>query len=310
MAHVQFAYSLKNPALVCALALLTLLAPWSLTCAGTAIDEHRQANPSGAVEIDNVAGSIDVQGWDKSEVAVTGTIGKDVERVEVTSDSSRTTIRVVLPKGIHWGMRDGEAHLVIHVPTNSSVSTSLVSSDLKVSAVRGALELRTVSGNITGEGGGDVRANDVSGDIRLTANAAKRIEVKAISGSIVLTGGDADIEATSVSGDVRVTMGTVSRARFKTVSGTVSGHLAAASDAQIEGESVSGDITLDFASEPMADFSVQTLSGEIDNCFGPKPTEPRYGPGKHLTFKTGETSARVHLTTNSGNVRLCTKNKR
>jgi DUF4097 and DUF4098 domain-containing protein YvlB len=91
------------------------------------------------------------------------------------------------------------------------------------------------------------------------------------------------------------------------VSGNVSGQLAAAADAQIDGESVSGDIRLDFASEPMADFNVQTLSGDINNCFGPKPTEPRYGPGKHLTFKTGETSARVHLTSNSGNVRLCTK---
>jgi hypothetical protein len=304
MTQVRFAYRLINPALVCALA---LLAPWSLTYAATSVDEHRPASPAGAVEIDNVAGMIDVQGWDKSEVAVTGTIGKDVERVDVTGDSSRTTIRVVLPQGMHWGMRDGEAHLVIHVPANSSVSTSLVSSDLKISAVRGALELRTVSGNITGDGGGDVRANDVSGDIRLTVTAAKRIEVKAISGNIVLTGGNADIEATSVSGDVRVNLGTVSRARFKTVSGDLSARLAAASDAQIDGESVSGDIKLEFSSEPMADFDVQTLSGDIDNCFGPKPTEPRHGPGKRLTFKTGDTSARVHLTSNSGDVRLCTK---
>ena len=304
MRHPLFAYGLKTPSLVCA---LMLLAPWPPAYAATSVDEHRPANPQGAVEIDNVAGMIDVQGWDKSEVAVTGTIGKDVERVEVNSEDNRTTIRVVLPKGMHWGMRDGEAHLVIHVPGNSSVSTSLVSSDLKISAVRGALELRTVSGNITGDGGGDVRANDVSGDIRLTATAAKRIEVKAISGNIVLTGGNADVEATSVSGDVRVTMGTVSRARFKTVSGTLSAQLAAASDAQIDGESVSGDIRLDFASEPMADFNVQTLSGDIENCFGPKPTEPRYGPGKHLTFKTGDTSGRVHLTSNSGDVRLCTK---
>lgn len=304
MTHIHFAYRLKDPILVCALALLT---PWSLAHAATSVDEHRPANPQGAVEIDNVAGMIDVQGWDKSEVAVTGTIGKDVERVDVTGDNSRTTIRVVLPRGMHWGMRDGDAHLLIHVPTNSSVSASLVSSDLKVSAVRGSLDLRTVSGNITGDGGGDVRANDVSGDIHFTATAAKRIEVKAISGSIVLTGGNTDIEATSVSGDVRVTLGTVSRARFKTVSGTVSGVLAAAPDAEIDGQSVSGDIRLEFPSEPNADFDVQTLSGDIDNCFGPKPTEPRHGPGKRLTFKTGDTNARVHLTTNSGDVRLCTK---
>jgi hypothetical protein len=296
---------MKNPIRLYALAMLA--SPLSLAYAATSVDEHRTVNPQGAVEIDNVAGSIDVEGWDKSEVAVTGTIGKDVERVDVTGDANRTSIRVVLPRGMHLSMRDGEAHLVVHVPTNSSVSASLVSSDLKVSAVHGALDLRTVSGNISGDGGGDLRANDVSGDIHFTATAAKRIEVKAISGEIVLTGGNTDIEASSVSGDARLTLGTVSRARFKTVSGNISASLAAASDAQIDGESVSGDIKLEFPSEPAADFDVQTLSGDIDNCFGPKPAEPRHGPGKRLTFKTGDTSARIHLTSNSGEVRLCTR---
>ena len=225
---------MKNPIRLCALALLA--SPWPLAYAATSVDEHRPANPQGAVEIDNVAGLIDVQGWDKSEVAVTGTIGKDVERVDVTGDGNRTSIRVLLPKGMHWNMNEGEAHLVIHVPTNSSVSASMVSSDLKISAVHGALELRTVSGNISGDGGGDLRANDVSGDIRFTAMAAKRIEVKAISGSIVLTGGNTDIEATTVSGDVRLTLGTVSHARFKSVSGGLSATLAAAADEQIDGE--------------------------------------------------------------------------
>jgi DUF4097 and DUF4098 domain-containing protein YvlB len=295
---------MKNPALACALA---LLCPWSLAHAATSVDQHRAASPQGAVEIDNVAGTIDVQGWDKSEVSVTGSIGKDVERVDVTGDANRTSIRVVLPSGQHWHMSDGEANLVIHVPVNSSVSATLVSSDLKISAVRGALELRSVSGSITGEGGGDVRANDVSGDIHFTANAAKRIEAKAISGDIVLTAGNADIEASTVSGDAHLTLGTVSRARFKTVSGSISATLAAAPDAQIDGESVSGDIKLDFATEPSADYDVQTLSGDIDNCFGPKPVEPRHGPGKRLAFKTGEGSARVRLNTNSGEVRLCAR---
>jgi hypothetical protein len=291
---------------VAACALTVLAFPW-LAHAATSVDEHRAASPQGAVEIDNVAGAIDVQGWDKSEVAVTGTIGKDVERVEVTGDSSRTSIRVVLPHGHSWGMRDGEAHLVVHVPANSSIAASLVSSDLKVSAVHGSLELRTVSGNISGEGGGDVHANTVSGDIRFKATAAKVIEIKAISGNIELTGGNADIEATTVSGDARLSLGTVSRARFKTVSGDFSATLSAAADAQIEGQSVSGDIKLDFASAPAADFDIQTLSGEIDNCFGPKPVESRHGPGARLSFKTGEGSARVRISSNSGEVRLCAK---
>jgi hypothetical protein len=304
MLHVQLISRPNKPALVCVLTALAF--PW-LAHAATSVDEHRAASPQGAVEIDNVAGMIDVQGWDKSEVAVTGTIGKDVDRVEVTGEGNRTSIRVMLPQGHHWGMRDGEAHLVIHVPTNSSIAATLVSSDLKVSAVRGGLELRTVSGNINAEGGGDVHANAVSGDIHLTANSAKVIEVKSISGNIVMSGGNADVEATTVSGDAHLTLGTVSRARFKTVSGELSASLAAAADAQIEGESVSGDVKLDFASAPTADFDIQTISGDIDNCFGPKPTESRHGPGARLSFKTGDSSARVRISTHSGDVRLCAK---
>ncbi|HEX3913464.1 MAG TPA: DUF4097 family beta strand repeat-containing protein [Steroidobacteraceae bacterium] len=304
MTHTGITRRLKGPAGAFALVLLTV--PWSLASAATSVDQHRPANPQGAVEIENVAGSIDVQGWDKAEVAVTGTIGTDVERVDVHGDANRTSVRVILPSG-SWHMRDGEAHLVIHVPANSSVSTSLVSSGLKVSGVHGALDLRSVSGDISGEGGGDVRVDDVSGDIHFTAGAAKRIEAKAISGDITLTGGDADIEATTVSGDARLTLGTVSHARLKTVSGGISASLAPARDLQIDGESVSGNIALTFASEPAADYDVRTLSGDIHNCFGPKPTEPRYGPGKRLSFKTGDTNARVRLSTNSGEVNLCTK---
>ena len=53
-----------------------------------------------------------------------------------------------------------------------------------------------------------------------------------------------------------------------------------APDAEIEGESVSGTIRFGFAATPGADFDVQSFSGTIDNCFGPKPTEPQYGPGR------------------------------
>ena len=50
------------------------------------------------VEISNVAGSIQVTGWDKSTVSVHGELGGSVERVDVTSQAGRTSIKVVLPE--------------------------------------------------------------------------------------------------------------------------------------------------------------------------------------------------------------------
>ena len=61
---------------------------------------------------------------------------------------------------------------------------TLVSADFKVAGVSGDLKLQTVSGQLSGDAGGDVRAGTVSGDVRLTARAAKIIEVKTISGDI------------------------------------------------------------------------------------------------------------------------------
>jgi hypothetical protein len=306
MSQVIFAGRLELRILAYALA--ALATPWIPAHAESSIEEHRAANSQGSVEIINVAGAVDLQGWDKPEVAVTGTIGKNVERVEVTGGGDRTTIHVILRSQHFLGFgSDGDAHLLVHVPQNSSVSASLVSSDLKVSAVRGDLKLQTVSGNISGEGGGDVHANSVSGNVTFTAAAAKAVELKSVSGDVVLIGGNADAEVTTVSGNAKITLGTPARVRLQSVSGNLTANFALGSEAQIDGESVSGDVRLEFAKMPEADFDIQTFSGDIKNCFGPKPQERRYGPGSRLTFKSGDNRARVRISTKSGDVRMCAK---
>jgi hypothetical protein len=78
-------------------------------------------------------------------------------------------------------------------------------------------------------------------------------------------------------------------------------------DGQMESESVSGRVDLMFENEPLAEFDVQTFSGDIKNCFGPKPLESRYGPGSRLQFKNGEGHAHVRISTKSGEVKLCAK---
>src|SRR5580692_3467681 len=107
---------------------LILLVPFIAmsTPAGAAmrsIEQHQPADPSGTVEIINVAGSVDVIGWDKPEVSVTGQIGESVERIDVTGADKHLTIRVVLPISGHWS-GDGDAQLTIHVPRQSSLTLS------------------------------------------------------------------------------------------------------------------------------------------------------------------------------------------
>ena len=283
--------------------LLTALSipAWSAT---RPFNAQKPAVSDGTVEIVNVAGSIEISGWDQSVVEVSGTIGARIERVDVTSGDNRTTIRVVLPSGNHWDS-DDDAHLKIRVPQKSALDVSLVSADLHVSGVSGRAHLQTVSGAIIGEGVGSAQVDTVSGDVRLASHNAHDTQVKTVSGDLTLDGVDGEVRVTTVSGDAALTLGSLSRAQLETISGDmkVSGTLTA--DGQMNAESVSGDLQVEFAAQPEAEIDVQSFSGEIKNCFGPKPVEEKYGPGSRLNFRSGKATGRVHLETKSGDVEIC-----
>src|SRR4051794_18264492 len=129
------------------LAVLCSLPLWA--CAGDgSIERNIAAEPSGEVVISNVSGRVDVRGWDRNEVQVSGSLGEGVERVDVESASGRTTIKVILPRG---SSHDGDADLTIQVPKMSSVEVGAVSADVSSHGVFGTQRLKSVSGEITAD---------------------------------------------------------------------------------------------------------------------------------------------------------------
>jgi DUF4097 and DUF4098 domain-containing protein YvlB len=288
-------------------ALACALVPGLGAAAARNVDEKHAADPQGTVEVSNVAGRLEIQGWDRPEVAVTGTLGAGVERLDFTTTGNRTEVRVVLPK-IHFGISDGEARLVVRVPARSEVNANVVSADLVARGVTGRLALQSVSGEVEAEVAREARINTVSGDATLAARPETALlEIRTVSGGVVVRGGPrGEVSVATVSGDAELALGPVNRARFKTVSGDLAAELGLAADARVEAESVSGDVKLTFGGTPSGRFDVETLSGDIDNCFGPKPTQPRFGPGSRLSFQEGTGHAEVRIDTKSGDVSLCT----
>jgi DUF4097 and DUF4098 domain-containing protein YvlB len=139
----------------------------------------------------------------------------------------------------------------------------------------------------------------------MSAPQAKVMAVKTVSGTVTFDGGAGESEVTTVSGDARIKLGSQNRAHLKTVSGDFVATLGLNGDTQLDGEAVSGDIEVRLTGGTAAEYDVSTHSGEIENCFGPKPVEPAHGPGARLQFKDGSSNARVHIVTNSGDVKLC-----
>ncbi len=266
------------------------------------VNIHKAADLEGAVEIENVAGRVDVTGWDRAEVEVTGTIGERVERVDVNSSPGHTTVRVVLPQD-SWGRGgDSDADLVVHIPRKSFLTATVVSADLSTHELQGEQQLRAVSGNIDGDIAHEAKINTVSGSVKLAAGTGP-LEVNSVSGTITVKGATGELRVGTVSGRADLELGAFTRAHLGTVSGAVSVSGSLASGAELEANSVSG--RLEFTLKGSGDYDIQSFSGPIDNCFGPKAERSGYGPGLHLTFRQGDGSARVRLRTQSGSIQLC-----
>jgi len=266
------------------------------------VDEKRPAGKDGVVKIRNVAGSVRVTGWDREEVAVTGTLGKGTERLEFSGSGNRTLVKVILPHASHHV--DG-SDLEIKVPAGSTLEVETVSADITEDGVSGTVKLESVSGSITI--GGDPRRFDVktvSGEVEVTAaNAPGR--AKSVSGDVTLKGVAGAVEASSVSGKVSVTGGTISNVELETTSGSISLDAGLAKDARVEAKTVSGEVKLILPAHVGADFEVTTFSGDITNDFGqPARRTSDYGPGKELSFSVGGGGARVEAKSFSGSVYL------
>lgn len=272
-----------------------------------AVDSH------GVVEISNVAGSLDITAWDNPEVYVRGDLGAGVDRVDVSTGRGRTTIKVIVP---NHTFRSASADLHIRVPRASELDISAVSSEVTTTDVEGALQVKTVSGNVKADVyGRSAEIKTVSGDVvlrgRRNTPGTADIHIATISGNIRVDRAGGDLEATSVSGDMTLRLEPSRNVRVRTTSGDLGFEGRLAKGASVDAETVSGDLTVRAVPEGSLDYEVTTFSGDITNCMGGEAERvSKYGPGRRLNGTRGDggpDGARVRLKTMSGDVELCDK---
>jgi DUF4097 and DUF4098 domain-containing protein YvlB len=274
---------------------------------GGSVDRTVAATPNGEVEISNVSGTVDVRGWDKLEVRVTGELGSEVERVDVDSSGGRTIIKVILPHGSH---NDSDADLTIQVPKMSSVEVGAVSADVSSRGVLGTQRLKTVSGEISADiAGDDSEVRSVSGDLTVRGSGKPlTLRASSVSGSLDLTNAAGSLDVVTVSGDARVTMGDAKDVRARTTSGDLEVHAKMTPDGRVDAEAVSGDLTLQLASPGALSLEIESFSGDITGCLaGSVERVSKYGPGVRLNVRNVEAGPRVRAKTLSGDIEICNK---
>lgn len=285
--------------------LLALVTAPALAVAGTPVNKRTSADPDGTVEVSNVAGSVQVTGWDRNEVEVTGELGSGVEKLDFTKGAKRTRVAVIMKDRWRGG---GDTTLVVRVPQGSTLAINTVSADLTVRDVQGTQRLQTVSGDLVSQGGaGDVEARTVSGDVRIVGTGRKGLtSITTVSGDVTASRLAGEVNGSTVSGTYQIDAEEIARSRLRSTSGDVKLRGKLAPEARVELETISGDVRLDFVGEPPAQYDISTLNGGIRTCFGPKPVRTsEYGPGRELRFVEGAGTAKVRIKTMNGDIDLC-----
>ncbi len=287
--------------IVIVLAVVALLVA-SAALAQQSVNERRPAEPGGVVEIENLAGSVKVIGWDRAEVEVTGTLGRGTERLEFSGGPGRTLVKVVLPK--HARDIDG-SDLTVKVPAGSRLEVETVSADITAEQVAGVLDLETVSGSVRAGGKPtEVKVSSVSGEVEVSAVDGP-VRAQSVSGRVTLLGARKGVEVTSVSGPIKVVGADVESGELHTVSGTITFEGDVAGAGRLEVETVSGEVELSLPASVAAEFRVTSFSGSITNELGPAARRTHeHGPGWELEFSNGGGGARVEVKSMSGQVTL------
>jgi hypothetical protein len=283
-----------------AIAVLLAAAP-AVAVAQGRVSQTRPAAPDGVVQIDNPGGSIRVIGWDRAEVAVSGTLGHGASGIDLRGDRRHTWVEVETEGNPHGVSSD----LEVRVPAGSDVMIESFGASISVSDVKGMVTAETVNGDIrVGEAPREVQAESVNGGVTVSSRGG-RVHAESVNGPVTVRGASGEILASTVNGPLTVTGGPFQRARLETVNGPVLFEAGLAARGSLDVESVSGAVELALPEGTSADFTVTTFSGDVRNELGPPArAASRHTTERALTFSTGGGGANVTVETLSGSIVL------
>ncbi|NCT68201.1 MAG: DUF4097 domain-containing protein [Rhodanobacteraceae bacterium] len=286
-----------------------LLLASATSFAGTPIEQTRAANPDARIDVTNVKGSVTVSGWDKPEVAISGTLGDGAKGLLVEGDASHLTIKVQAPDKqgwFSWGAdtRMGATELDLKVPRAAAMKIEVVSADVTLDGVAGrTLDVASVSGKLRLDSGAkEVGIGSVSGNIELVGSA-ERARLETVSGDIRTRGLTGQVKFDTVSGDIDADNGAYREVAAGTVSGDISLRGTPAPGARVEVTTMSGDVRLYLPADIAARLRASTFSGRIRSDFG-EVKRPEHGPGSSLDASLGNGDGQVRIETFSGDVEI------
>jgi hypothetical protein len=198
-----------------ALLILGLAVGWAVPSYGITkeVNQSYPMQPGGSFELQNVNGSVEIQGWDRNEVEVHAVKTakqkeSDLERVYIDVDSKPDALSITTRYPQNEGV-EVSVDYTIHVPHGARLEhLGTINGTLRIAGVELVGDLHTVNGNIeVFEAGGSVHARTTNGNVRLELAHLRDKNgpvAETTNGSLVLavpSDTQADLEARCLNGN-------------------------------------------------------------------------------------------------------------
>jgi len=257
-----------------------------------------EAAPTGSVSIELFDGSVQIEGWDRKEVLVLASLAHSADEVSLNRQGEKVGIEV---ESSHPGT--SRANLSIKVPAGSSVHIEVMSASVHVQGVLGEVEIEAVTGNLAIEGRPrGVRAETVTGAIRLQTSGSSRLELETVSGSLSATAEARQVDVQSVAGSMHLELRGCESGKFGTTSGRMDIELWPLPGSHFELDSFSGKTTLAVPANFSARYDLQSSTGRLSGSLqGARETRRERG---ELELLVGKGEAQFELDSFSGAIDL------
>jgi DUF4097 and DUF4098 domain-containing protein YvlB len=206
---------LRHASRAAALFVMVLGAIWAVPSYAISkeFNQSYPLQPGGSFELQNVNGTVDVQGWDRNDVEVHAVKTakqkeSDLDRVSIEVDAKPSAVSITTRYPQNEGVEVAVVY-TIHVPHTARVEhLGTVNGTLRVSGVDAVEDLHTVNGDIeVFEAGGSIHAHTTNGNVRLELVRLQEktgATAETTNGSLVLavpSDTQADLEARCLNGN-------------------------------------------------------------------------------------------------------------
>jgi|GEM_PF-139865 len=230
--------------------------------------------PGGRISVDNTNGSVEVIGWEKDSVDVSGTkyastesLLKDV-KVDIATSPSEVRIRTLHPSGRRGGFG---AKYVLRVPHKTILDhIESTNGSLRAESVEGSARLHTTNGSVRiFKLHGEIDIQTSNGSIEAT-DSEGAATARTTNGSVTVDGLRGSLDASTSNGRIRARIAQTDPGkilRASTTNGSIELTMESFKDNDVRASTTNGSITVRLPSSLNARLRASTSNSRITTDF-------------------------------------------